>query len=178
MSVAGTKRCSDSVPLIHSYNCTRYSPGDASPRNCPCHSIVSRSLLTLWKYFTVKVPTASLFILFTFQLEFAMPAVDYWQRSPFFGFSFAYSLKHLWHFRAQAPRRHTRACLLQHCSPIVGVLAQNFSSKPATLLRVLESSRSLYSRVPRLPVLRADTAHSTLWNSWNPPKVPRSPRTH
>src|SRR5437660_4007529 len=88
MSVAGTKRCSDSVPLIHSYNCTRYSPGDASPRNCPCHSIVSRSLLTLWKYFPVKVPTASLFILSTFQLEFAMPAVDYWQRSPpFFGFS-------------------------------------------------------------------------------------------
>src|SRR5207244_7399314 len=66
MSVAGTKRCSDSVPLIHSYNCTRYSPGDASPRNCPCHSIVSRSLLTLWKYFPVKVPPASLFILSTF----------------------------------------------------------------------------------------------------------------
>src|SRR6266576_2545655 len=143
MSVAGTKRCSDSVPLIHSYNCTRYSPGDASPRNCPCHSIVSRSLLTLWKYFPVKVPTASLFKLSTFQLEFAMPAVDYWQRSP-----------------------------------IVGVLAQNFSSKPATLLRVLESSRALYSRVPRLPVLRADTSHTNLWNSWNPPKVPRSPRTH
>src|SRR5882724_12628511 len=69
MSVAGTRRCSDSLPIIHSYNCTRYNPGDASPKNFPCHSIVSRSLLTLWKYFPVKVPIASLFILFFFSTK-------------------------------------------------------------------------------------------------------------